>query len=557
VRGTKKLLMFLGCCLLLCASVFAADTTIASMKTDCLLDASGECQVTQNVTVEFAGGETEMNFPLGTGATGGSVVGFETEKYEEDGITILKLTNAAGFTGSRTFTITYHLSGLVTKQEDGTQLLTLPLLCPKWAYAISSYDFTVTLPTAVETDPSYVSGYYGDVIEDYMSVSDKDNVLGGTIKESLRDHESLTMMLNVGEGYFTASRSRWTGSGLAVALVLIFALLALVYWAMTLRSSSLRAASRALPPDAAFPGDLPWLLAGGKPDFNMLVCYWASLGYLSIYVNDKGHVVLRRRVEMGNERRRLDVKLFSLLFGAEDVTDGASLRYKKTAEKAQSVITRYWRRRIYSKASGNPLVMRGLCVLATAIAALITMGALLPVMPLRGLVLFVSFVAGGFLSVLIQRGPAAWVLGRVASLVLAVLSFLALFITARVGGGLVTMALCLLLSLFTGWQTMRGGQRSELGSQVVSQCLGFRRFLSRMTEHYCLMMLHRDPQYFYKTLPYAEAMNLGAAFARKFGEVEMEPCEWYGEAKDLPNTAPGFYDRFCDTLELLNMSIKK
>ena len=48
-------------------------------------------------------------------------------------------------------------------------------------------------------------------------------------------------------------------------------------------------------------------------------------------------------------------------------------------------------------------------------------------------------------------------------------------------------------------------------------------------------------------------MNLGAAFARKFGEVEMEPCEWYGEAKDLPNTAPGFYDRFCDTLELLNM----
>ena len=139
------------------------------MKTDCLLDASGECQVTQNVTVEFAGGETEMNFPLGTGATGGSVVGFETEKYEEDGITILKLTNAAGFTGSRTFTITYHLSGLVTKQEDGTQLLTLPLLCPKWAYAISSYDFTVTLPTAVETDPSYVSGYYGDVIEDYMT----------------------------------------------------------------------------------------------------------------------------------------------------------------------------------------------------------------------------------------------------------------------------------------------------------------------------------------------------------------------------------------------------
>ena len=108
-------------------------------------------------------------------------------------------------------------------------------------------------------------------------------------------------------------------------------------------------------------------------DLRMLVCYWASLGYLSIFVNEKGHVVLRRRVEMGNERRRLEVKLFALLFGADDVTDGASLRYKRTAQKAQAVIPRYWSRRIYAKSSGNPLVMQALCVLASAFAALVTM----------------------------------------------------------------------------------------------------------------------------------------------------------------------------------------
>jgi len=557
VRDTKKLLMFLGCCLMLCVSAFAADTTIASMKTDCLLDASGACKVTQSVTVEFAGGETEMDFPLGAGATNGSVAGFETEKYEEDGYTILKLANPAGFNGSRTFTVTYELSGLVTKQEDGTQLLTLPLLCPKWAYAITSYDFTVTLPTAVDAQPSYVSGYYGDVIEDYMSVSDKDNILGGTIKESLRDHESLQMMLNVGEGYFTASRGRWTGNWLSVALVLVFALLTLVYWALTLRSHTQRVCSRTLPPDSAFPGDLPWLLAGGKPDFNMLVCYWASLGYLSIFVNEKGHVVLRRRVEMGNERRRLEVKLFALLFGADDVTDGASLRYKRTAQKAQAVIPRYWSRRIYAKSSGNPLVMQALCVLASAFAALVTMSALLPVMPVRGLALFGCFLAGGALSVLIQRGPAAWYLNNIPAMVLAVLALLALFILGRVGGGLATMALCLALSVFTGWQTMRGGRRTELGEQVLAQCLGYRRFLSRISEHYCLTMLRRDPQFFYKTLPYAEAMSMSAQLAKKLGEVELEPCEWYSEAKELPNTAPGFCDRFHDTLELLSMSIRK
>ena len=37
----------------------------------------------------------------------------------------------------------------------------------------------------------------------------------------------------------------------------------------------------------------------------------------------KGNVILRRRVEMGNERRRLECRLFSELFGDNDVCDGA------------------------------------------------------------------------------------------------------------------------------------------------------------------------------------------------------------------------------------------
>ena len=557
VRGTRKFLLLLGCCLVLCTTAFAADTVIASMKTDCLVDASGACQVTETVTVEFGGGETEMDFPLGAGAKNGAVAGFDTTKYTEDGYTILKLQNTAGFAGSRTFTVTYSLSDLVTKHEDGTQLLTLPLLCPKWLYAINSYDFTVTMPAAVEAEPGFVSGYYGEEIADYMSMSSKDNVLGGTIKEALRDHESLTMMLNVGTGYFSGARGKWTGSGTLIVLVLLCALLAVVYWLRTLRSPGLRVSTRSLPPDSTQPGDLPFLLAGGRPDFNMLVCHWASLGYLSIYVNDKGHVILRRRVEMGNERRKLELRLFQMLFGSEDVTDGASLRYKRTAAKAMEVIPRYWRRRLYSRDSGNVLVMQALSALCGGLAALLTMSLLLPAMPVRGLALLASFAAGCALSALIRRGPAAWYLGRVAPLVLAILAAVLLFALARAGGGLATMALAIALAVFTGWQTMHGGRRSELGRQVIAQCMGFRRFLGRVSEHYLGSMLQRDPQYFYRMLPYAEAMGLGARFSAKLGERALESCEWYGEAKELPATAPGFYERLCDTLELLKLSIRK
>gem|GEM_PF-3312020 len=56
-------------------------------------------------------------------------------------------------------------------------------------------------------------------------------------------------------------------------------------------------------------------------------------------------VVLRRRVDMGNERRPAEVRLFQMLFSQGDVCEGVSLLYKRTAEKADEVLRRYWVRR--------------------------------------------------------------------------------------------------------------------------------------------------------------------------------------------------------------------
>ena len=148
------------------------------------------------------------------------------------------------------------------------------------------------------------SGYYGDVIEDYMNFTVREGMIGGTISTALKDHESLTMTLDVGEGYFAGRYASWSSGWVETALVIVFSVLALLYWALTLRSRPLRVSSRTAPPDAAAPSDLPYLLAGGAPDFNMLICHWAALGYLTIEMDEKGHVLLHRQVIMGNERKR-------------------------------------------------------------------------------------------------------------------------------------------------------------------------------------------------------------------------------------------------------------
>ena len=549
----KRFLLLLFLLLALTTGAAAAGT-ITDLRTDCLVAGNGSCQVTQTVTIEFTGIEQSLTIPLGANAKRASIAGYHAQKTVEDGYTLFQLKDDAGFAGSRTFTVTYTLSGLVT-ETDGEQTLNLPLLCPKWDYPIEHFSFTVTMPKDIETVPGFSSGYYGDVIEDYMTAARQGAVLLGDLDTALKDHESLTMTLALGPRYFTGTYSGWSANWVAAAFCILFAVLALGYWFLTLRSPRLSVSSRSLPPDSALPCDLPFLLAGAKPDFNMLLCHWASLGYLSIAVDPQGHVSLLRHMYMGNERRGLECKLFAALFARADRCDGASIHYKNTAKSAAGALARFWGRRLYERGSGNVLVMRALAALCSGVALLSAASFLLPVLPLRWLVLALCFVLGAAMSACVQLAAIRWYLRHVPVLALGGACAVAMLVLGNRSGTFPLMLLAAALSALTGVLTRHGGQRSRAGGRLLGQVLGFRQFLRRVTPSHLLMRLQRDPQYFYRTLPYAEAMGLGAMFARKFGDTELDPCEWYNEP-NLPRTAEGFYEKLKETLALLNLSIQ-
>ncbi len=543
------------CCVLLSALVLA-DNTITEMKTDCNVAQDGSCQITQTLTLALESTETELRFPLGSGAKKAEIAGYQAKQTIEDGITVLVLSSNTGFTGSRTFTVTYTLEDLVT-EDEGIQTLTLPLLCARWPYPISHYDFTVIMPAAFDANPTFLSGYRGDVIEDYITLRAQSGVLSGSVNTALKDHESIDVSLQLESGYFSGAYTTWSGSWVAAAFQIAFAVLALVYWALTLRSKPLRIVSRNLPPDSTQPGDLPYLLCCGKTDFNMTVCHWASLGYLTLFYSAKGDVALRRRVEMGNERRKLDQKLFSMLFAGEDVCDGASLSYKRTAAKAVDATARFWQRRLYQRSSGSTRIMCALCAFSAAVSTLLCMSMLLPLMTARWLLLVLCFFVGGVLSVLIIRGFAAWQLRNYLGIGLAAVAALALLLLGRLSGALLPALGAIALSLFTGWQTLHGGRRTSLGKQFIEQTLGFRRYLRRLTDGQIKSMLSRDPQYFYRMLPYAETMGMGADFAARFAALNLEPCDWFVEEKEPAHNSKEFYNHWQQALTVLDLSIKK
>ena len=257
----KRLLLLLACLLALCTTVVAAEPAISDMKTDCTLTGSGACQVTQTFTMEIDGAQTQLRFPLVPGAKKASVAGYDAQKQTDGDCPVLVLSDASGFTGTRSFTVLYTVSGLVS-EADGVQTLQLPLLSAKWAYPISRYQFTVTMPKPFEGYPAFVSGYYSDVISDYIDLDVSESLISGTIATGLKDHESLDMTLTLDKSYFSGAYTALSFSWVGMAVIVALLALAFGYWFVTLRSAPIRTSTRRLPPDAALLTELLLRLLG-------------------------------------------------------------------------------------------------------------------------------------------------------------------------------------------------------------------------------------------------------------------------------------------------------
>ena len=194
--------------------------------------------------------------------------------------------------------------------------------------------------------------------------------------------------------------------------------------------------------------------------------------------------------------------------------------------------------------------MRALGCLAGALTAAEAASPILPSGFVRWLLLAVIFVLGGVLFAVIQYAPAAYYQGKWPLAGLAAACAAALLAMAQLGEGVLVMLLVI------GVLTRHGGRRTAFGDEIVAQALGYRKFLRRVTQSQLQSRLAQDSQYFYRILPYAEAMGLGRSLARTLGDTALEQCDWYQGAKPVPRTAAGFYSSLREALSLMEMSIR-
>ncbi len=535
----RKLFCFLLCCILLTACAAAADLTVSNLHTKCTVRESGDMEITQEVTLQVGVQALEITLPVGSDVSKASVAGASSTLQQKDGCTYATLKSDTGFSGEVSVVLSCLKRGVVQNEETG-QLFTAELVCGLWELPSEKYSFSVLFPKDLTGKPNFLSGYYGDDVEDRLTVKTDTRTVSGILRGGLMNRESFTLEMRMEPDYFP-SGAKPVGVTPWIVAVLMLALcgLGVFYWFRFLRSGRLRPSARTLPPDGISAAELPFLLCGEKPDFSLLLCEWAAEGYLTITRNRTGRITLTKSMSMRSERRDVEQRIFQKLFAASDTVDADSEFFRKLSAAASRLLRNYWVRTAFSRDSGNPMIPRILASLVSALAMLNTMNTLLPPSGLRGLLLAVAFIAGAVCGTLIWYGVIRRAVRDRLWFGLGIAAFAVMFLLSRAGGFLL-MLIALAADVLVGIATTCGGKRTASGSDVIEQCLGYSRFLGHVEEDHLQSMIAQDPLYFYRVILYACACGAEKHVAQKAATSVLERCEWFTAPDGTSTVAPEF-----------------
>ena len=282
----------------------------------------------------------------------------------------------------------------------------------------------------------------------------------------------------------------------------------------------------------------------------MMVFTWAQLGYLKIQLDDNGRVILYKRMDMGNERSVFEFKTFRLLFARRNVVDATGNTYAKLAYSVSKSVPG---KKILSKGKfGNTKLFR-LLLCGTSVFCGVCFAMNLVTHPLLQTLCAISLGLLGLMTAwLIQEGMyrihLRYKLPLVFSAVAAVV-----WLGVGIWAGKWGMALIVIgVQLLAGLMAAYGGRRTALGRQDACGILGLRQFYKTVSKEDLIRLQSNDPEYFYNAIPYAMALGVDKAFAKRFGSKKLPMCPYFSCGVDTPMNAEDWNRFLHETAEIMD-----
>ncbi len=532
-------------------------TRINSIDAECTVQKDSSCLVTMHVEYTFVGTVSSVTVPVPKDAYSISVSAVNYSVGRSSGCKFLTLNG--GFAGTQSFDVSYRLLTTAVK-GDGEQLFTLPLLFPEWQYVIRNFTLTLTMPSEFPGLPEFYSSYYNDQIGNYLNTEVSDGVIRSQSLQPLMEQESLTVEMTLPDGFFDLRFMRGRFAGADVLLFWLLTVLCVIYWFVFLRNRFRKITPETDAPLNCNAGQIPYLLQLKQPSVGLMSTVWASLGYLSVERTKDRKQYLICRMDMGNERSRCEAKLFSTLFSRSGECRVHSPAFQSAAANCAALTQADWQSRLLRRKSkfSRPIILSLLGLAAAAFAALLTFDNLLTPQSFRWVLIIPLAALCTLGALLLQKLPETFVsrclpVKRYAMFAVLALMLLLSFFAGCFG----IMFINCILQLLIGLVCLPGAKRSAGGMHLFYQLLGLRRFLRKLDPATLDGLLDNDPQYFYRMLPYAEALGVGRRFAKKCSGLPMEPCHWLNWKGQSVEGADDFYGKFCILLDEMEPVKKK
>lgn len=530
-------------CVIMLTTVVYAESSASGVDSWSTVTSNGACQVSMTVKIHMDTPASALTFPLPRGARDVTVNGSSARTYSSATDPTAVLTDLSfldGYMGESTVTFSYTLDDVlssvhVDQPKRDYLLMSIPLLCG-FDYPVQSLAFSVTMPGDVSgKKPTFSSGFMQTNIESIVNCVTGGSLISGTVTRPLQDREKLTLHMEVDEEMFPGKLIIPRDGNPEVVPMSICAALALVYWLIFMRCLPLIRQRRTEVLEGVTAGEIGCHLTAAGADLTMMVFTWAELGYLRICPDKRGRVYLQKRMDMGNERTAFENRCFHSLFSKGNMVDATGMPYARLCLKVSQTISGV--QEMYTRRAGNALLFRAICCGVSLFSGIcfamnMTHNSTLQV------ILSIFFGTLGVITAWAIQGGTyrLHIRGKIPLYISTVASIL--WIALSIAGGAWVVGLCaVLFQVLAGLAAAYGGRRSDLGRQQAGLILGLRHHLATISKEDLERILENDPDFFFRTLPYAIAMGVDTRFAKHFGDQKIPPCNYLSAREDRYRTA--------------------
>ena len=553
----KKIIAVLTVCILLSAVVCIpayAETAASKVDLYCTVNSEGDCLVTMTVNLRLEAMYDNLTFPLPLEAKNitlnGSAVSTSKSATSID-VDISKISKGYMGDASMRFEFTIPDAVQVIKIKETRHLqLEIPLLSG-FEHPVESLSFVINMPQGEMPNlPNFTSIYRQNSFGSDLNFRVDGNQIIGSSTAILNDHDGVNMTMIVTEEMFPTVSTYIREGNPELPYILVFAVLAMLYWLLTLRTWPLIRVRASTAPEGITAGELGCRLTLAGGDLTMMVFTWAQLGYLLISLDGNGQVLLHKRMDMGNERSAFENKIFKQLFGTRRVVDATGMAYAKLCRKVAGMVPQ--EKSMYKGNSGNMKIFRGLACICQIFCGICVAMNMTGILPLAIVMAVILSIFGAVSAWLIQevayrthlRGKVPVLIGLICIVIWIILGLLCEQVWIPLG--------CSLGQWIYGYFAAYGGRRSDLGRHDAGQVLGLRHYVKHLPRNEINRLLMNDPDYFFNMAPYALALGVINPYARVFGRRNLGHCPYLITKVTVKRTAEEWGHLMADTADLMD-----